>query len=169
MSTTHITPTIGRIVWYRGKDNVVRAAIVTAVHGRFSVNLRVFGIDPEDEEAYTHTNVTHADPEQEPGCFPSWHWMPYQKQQAEKQADAVRLQQHIDMEREAHASGSTQASAACAQVIGSSSGLYGSVRYEALQAALRTPGLTGHGEHLAAAKAYELYLTGKVEATGALD
>jgi hypothetical protein len=86
MSTTHITPTPGRIVWYRGADSNIRAAIVAAAHGPFCVNLQVFGLNADDpEQGYKH-EVTHADPEHEPGCIPSWHWMPYQKQQAEKHA-----------------------------------------------------------------------------------
>lgn len=101
MSTTHITPTIGRIVYYRGADGVTRAAIVTAVHGPFSVNLYVFpaaAIDPV--MMGTHENVTHADPEQEPGCLNSWHWMPYQKQQAEKNAQVDQLAAHASMVKE---------------------------------------------------------------------
>ncbi len=79
-----ITPTVGRIVWYRGNDNVVRAAIVAAVHGIFCLNLYVFGKDQNDTEAGLKTSVTHADATIETSCFPSWDWMPYQKQQAEK-------------------------------------------------------------------------------------
>lgn len=86
MSTNHITPTTGRIVYFRGSDGNIRAAIVTAVHGDYCVNLRSFGIDAKDSEVGQHDSVTHADPEQEPGCFPSWHWMPYQKEQAAKHA-----------------------------------------------------------------------------------
>ena len=88
MSTT-ITPTPGRIVWYRGADGKIRAAIVTAVSGDFCLNLHVFGQTGADPEQGYKDSVTHADPEQEPGCFPSWHWMPYQKQQAEKHAKEV--------------------------------------------------------------------------------
>jgi hypothetical protein len=84
--SNHITPTIGRIVWYRGEDGNIRAAIVTAVHSNFSLNLYVFGSNKMDSDCCCKDNVTHADPEQEPGCFPSWHWMPYQKQQAASRA-----------------------------------------------------------------------------------
>lgn len=86
MSTTHITPTIGRIVWYRGADGETRAAIVTQVNGDFNVNLFVFGRTPADPEQGPQVSVTHADPEQEPGCLLSWHWMPYQLGQAKKDA-----------------------------------------------------------------------------------
>lgn len=75
-------PSIGRIVLYRGKDGLVRPAIVTQVHGQFCVNLNVFGHTSADNETGIHTSVTHAQPDQEPGCFPSWHWMPSQRQAA---------------------------------------------------------------------------------------
>lgn len=74
-------PTIGRIVLHRGADQQVRPAIVTHVWGPMCLNLHVFGKDSSDPHAGIHTSVTHAEPEEEPGCFPSWHWMPYQKQQ----------------------------------------------------------------------------------------
>lgn len=80
----HIEPTIGRSVWYRGKDNAIRAAIITHVWGQFLVNLQVFGKDQNDTEAGIHTSVTHGDIEHEPSCCPSWSWMPYQKGQAAK-------------------------------------------------------------------------------------
>jgi hypothetical protein len=80
----HIEPTIGRSVWYRGKDNAIRAAIITHVWSLFLVNLQVFGKDQNDTEAGIHTSVTHGDIEHEPSCCPSWSWMPYQKGQAAK-------------------------------------------------------------------------------------
>lgn len=80
----HIDPTIGRIVLYRGSDGHTRPAIVTHAHGPFCINAHVFGKNATDPETGVHTSVTHADPEQEPGCFPSWHWMPYQLGQAAK-------------------------------------------------------------------------------------
>lgn len=89
MTTTHIKPTIGRIVYYRGKDGETRAAIVTAVNGDFNLNLFVFPQEIKDADMGLYANVTHADPEIEPGCFPSWHWMPYQKEQAAKHAGAT--------------------------------------------------------------------------------
>lgn len=80
----HIEPTIGRSVWYRGKDNAIRAAIITRVWGAFIVNLQVFGMDENDTEAGIKTSVTHGDIHDEPSCCPSWSWMPYQKGQAAK-------------------------------------------------------------------------------------
>lgn len=78
----HVEPTVGRIVWYRGKDNAVRSAIVTHVWSQFLINLHAFGKDQNDTEAGIHTSVTHGDIEHEPSCCPSWSWMPYQKGQA---------------------------------------------------------------------------------------
>jgi hypothetical protein len=83
-------PTVGRIVLYRGKDGLVRAAIVTHTHGPLCINVHVFGHTAADPEAGVHTSVTHAQPDQEPGCFPSWHWMPYQLQTAgQRHPDAL--------------------------------------------------------------------------------
>jgi hypothetical protein len=81
-----IQPTHGRIVWYRGKDGASRAAIVVGVNGVFNLNLFVFGYNSFDSEQGYKDSVTHADPNVEPNCLPSWDWMPYQKQQAEKHA-----------------------------------------------------------------------------------
>jgi hypothetical protein len=89
MSTTTITPTVGRIVWYRGRDGEVRAAIVCRVNGDFNLNLFVLGLDGLDAECGTYESVTHADPAIEPSCLPSWHWMPYQVEQAKKHAPAA--------------------------------------------------------------------------------
>ena len=75
-------PTTGRIVLYRGKDGAVRPAIVVAAHGPLCVTLNAFPMCGGDPEAGVHTSVTNAQPDQEPGCFPSWHWMPYQIQTA---------------------------------------------------------------------------------------
>jgi hypothetical protein len=88
MSTT-IEPTIGRIVWYRDTDGATRTAIVVGVNGTFNLNLYVFGYSSSDRVGGFKDSVTHADPEHEPSCVPSWHWMPYQKQQAEKHANEV--------------------------------------------------------------------------------
>ena len=79
-----IMPTVGRIVLFRGSDGGIRPAIVTAVHGVFCVNVNVFGSHGNDADAGVRCSVTHADPEQEPACFPSWHWMPYQIQKAKE-------------------------------------------------------------------------------------
>lgn len=89
MSPTHITPTTGRIVWYRGADGETRPAIVIKGNGQFNADLYVFPLNATDTDWGTKATVTHADPEQEPGCLTSWHWMPYQKQQAEKHANDV--------------------------------------------------------------------------------
>lgn len=74
----HIMPTIGRIVYHRGYDKQIRPAIVTHVHSEFCINAQVFAKNGSDTEAGIKTSLTHADPEQEPGCLNSWYWMPYQ-------------------------------------------------------------------------------------------
>ncbi len=89
MSTTHITPTPGRIVWYRGADGNIRPAIVITGNGPFNADLYVFQLNATDTDWGFKPTVTHADPEIEPGCLTSWHWMPYQKQQAEKHANEL--------------------------------------------------------------------------------
>lgn len=89
MSDTFITPTPGRIVWYRGADGEVRPAIVIKGYGLFSADLYVFPLNAGDGDCCFKPTVTHADPQQEPGCLQSWHWMPYQKQQAEKHASEL--------------------------------------------------------------------------------
>jgi hypothetical protein len=86
MSDTFITPTPGRIVWYRGADGEVRPAIVIKGYGLYSADLYVFPLNAADGDWGIKPTVTHADPDLEPGCWQSWHWMPYQKQQAEKHA-----------------------------------------------------------------------------------
>jgi hypothetical protein len=75
-------PTIGRIVLYRGKDGDIRPAIVTKVHGPLCLSLFVFPTGITDSESCFRSSITHAQPDQEPECFPSWHWMPYQIQTA---------------------------------------------------------------------------------------
>lgn len=133
-----ITPTTGRIVYYRGGDGQVRAAIITQVNGDFNLNLHVFPLDFTDADAYIKENVTHADPDVEPGCFPSWHWMPYQKQQAEKADDARQLTAAADREAD-------------------------DKRWRAglLDLALRTPGLHHHSDVLKAAAAYQAHIEGE--------
>lgn len=135
----HPTPTIGRIVYYRGSDGFTRPAIVTAVHGQFSLNLYVFPKDSMDPVmGGIHENVTHADPEREPGCLNSWHWMPYQIDQAKKAESNLK--------------------AASSQTIGDQ--INKSLRAEALNQALRTPGVDGHADVLIAARAYVDYIIG---------
>jgi hypothetical protein len=85
--SNHITPTPGRIVWYRGADGEIRPAIVIKGNGPYNADLYVFPLNAADTDCCLKSTVTHADPEQEPGCLSSWHWMPYQKQQAEKHAN----------------------------------------------------------------------------------
>ena len=106
MSIT-IKPTLGRIVWYRGEDGEFRAAIVVGLNSDFNVNLHVFGHYAGDTQCGAIDSVTHADPEQEPLCFPSWHWMPYQIEQAKKQASAVLAAKNDPIEQQIQAKGLT--------------------------------------------------------------
>ena len=69
-------PSLGACVLFRGRDNRPRAAVVVQVHGRHCVGLYVYGESPEDEEIGHHSSVTLADPIEEPGCFPSWYFIP---------------------------------------------------------------------------------------------
>jgi hypothetical protein len=143
MSTTHITPTPGRIVWYRGADGEIRPAIVTAVHGPFSINLNVFPSSSTDTMMCgARDSVTHADPEQEPSCLNSWHWMPYQKDQAKKaedrEHDAKQLAVAADRAEDAKR-----------------------MRAGVLDMALRTPGMLGHADVLTAAAAYQAHIEGR--------
>jgi len=148
MSTTHIKPTLGRIVWYRGADGESRSAIVTRVHGDFLVNLYVFGLDGLDTDCCMREDVTHADPEQEPGCFPSWHWMPYQVEQAKKaEKDACEAKSLAAAPGHDYAAESR--------------------RLQALQMALSTPGVSGPRGVLDAAAAYQKHMEGTPAPTDA--
>lgn len=87
-----ITPTIGRVVWFRegGSDQAAQpqAALVTYVHSDTMVNLAVF--DPNGFN-YSKTSVTLV---QEGHPVPPWaycEWMPYQKGQAAK-FDAAKFE-----------------------------------------------------------------------------
>lgn len=78
MSNQVITPTVGRIVHFYGKDcEDPRAAIVTCVHSDTKVNLTVFG---STGVAYGMTNVPLIQPGQEKdeSVVQFCEWMPYQ-------------------------------------------------------------------------------------------
>lgn len=152
MTTNHITPTIGRIVYYRGRDNLIRPAMVTAVHSPFSVNLYVFPSSGSDlHPCGSHDVVTHADPEQEPGCLNSWHWMPYQLQQAAKDSP-IKF--------------GGQLSAAYGTLGGENIQQEDQreLRRQCLEMALRTSDCGFHENVIAAAKAYQDHIEGKNEA-----
>ena len=143
-----IKPTVGRIVWYRHTDGAIRAAIVVGVNGDFNLNLFVFGYSSSDMVGGMMDSVTHADPEIEPGCMPSWHWMPYQVEQAKK----------AEAKLEAMSSGRCSTGS----LLGGAAGFSQQhARFDALSMALRTPGLSGHHEVLAAAKAYQAHIEGE--------
>lgn len=131
----NIKPTLGRIVHYRGDDGEFRAAIISGVNGDFNVNLYVFPTSHADTDCGSKMNVTHADPEQEPLCFPSWGWMPYQVEQATKAED-----------REHDAKQLAVAESCAIETSG--------LRAHAIDMALRTPGLDGQQDVIDAASAY---------------
>lgn len=135
MSTTHIKPTLGRIVWYRGEDGEFRAAIITGVNSDFNVNLNVFGHHASDVQCGPKDSVTHANPEKEPLCFPSWGWMPYQLDQAKK----AEKSKDID-------------------AVGRAEPDRSYLRAQAIEMALRTPNLSDHHDVLEAALAYQLHI-----------
>lgn len=142
MSTIHPTATPGRIVWYRGADGFIRAAIVAAVNDPFNLNLFVFGQHAQDPECGPKDSVTHADPDIEPGYFPSWHWMPYQKQQAKKAEDREHDAKQMAVAADRAADDRR-------------------MRAGVLDMALRTPGLENHNQVLAAASAYQAHIDGE--------
>jgi hypothetical protein len=78
-----ISPTIGRIVWYRDGSSQPLAAIVTYVWSDRLVNLAVF--NPNDCLPFGKTSVTlMQDGDQLPVGESYAEWMPYQKGQAAK-------------------------------------------------------------------------------------
>lgn len=150
-----ITPTVGRVVWFYPATNQATSGFAPPDEGQplAAIVARVVDADADvlHLTVFDSNGVPHSMPyvqlvQADQGAPAEGRyatWMPYQIGQAKKKADEPKA-----------------AEAACAgQVIGSSSGLYGSLRYEALRAAMGTPGLHGHDEHIAAAKAYEQYLT----------
>lgn len=82
-----ITPTIGRIVWFKSKvGDIVKdeaPAIVTRVFSDTCVNLTVFqdGGQPINASSVVMTEDFEAS-----GQHNGWRWMPYQREQAAKHA-----------------------------------------------------------------------------------
>lgn len=85
-----ITPTVGRIVWYRPgpRESIATpfngdacAAIITYVHSDLCVNLAVF--DPNGVP-YSRTSVFLIQDGAEKPAYGYAEWMPYQKGQAAK-------------------------------------------------------------------------------------
>jgi hypothetical protein len=78
-----ITPTVGRIVWFRpvGERDAHYAAIVTHVLSDTSVDLVVFGYD---DAACLLGNVELVQGDTAPSDRDYCEWMPYQKGQAAK-------------------------------------------------------------------------------------
>lgn len=81
-----ISPTVGRIVWYRDEtvsEGQPHAAIVTFVHDDRLVNLCVFDYDGRP---YPQTSVYLAQESDEAVPVRFCQWMPYQIGQAKKHA-----------------------------------------------------------------------------------
>jgi hypothetical protein len=156
MSKTHITPSIGRIVWFYPSTRMGSsdfhpptlsdplAAIVAKVIGAATLNLTVF-----DAQGVSHA-MTGVPLVQEGEDVPAdgyyAEWMPYQIGQAKKAED-----------REHDAK---QLAVAAAPSSTDNRGL----RAHALEMALRTPGAQHHTEVLAAAKAYQAHIDGTTAA-----
>jgi len=90
-----ITPTVGRIVWFRAKlqeglpqDTPERAAIVVGVLGDRAINVLVFDFDGH---AVPMLNVLLLQDDDSPPTAVSYcQWMPYQKGQALKSEQASK-------------------------------------------------------------------------------
>lgn len=81
---TTIEPTVGRIVWFYENGGTLTqplAAIITAVHNDFCVNLCAFS-DGGAPMGYSSVPLHQGDEERPHGFF--CEWMPYQKGQAAK-------------------------------------------------------------------------------------
>lgn len=83
-----MTPTIGRIVWFKSRDpdqvgnNASEVpAIITRVWSDTCINLTVFR--DADTPAYA-TSVMMTEDFETSGQSNGWRWMPYQKEQAAK-------------------------------------------------------------------------------------
>lgn len=71
---TKITPTVGRMVYYKATEGVL-PAVITGVHSETCINLQVFN---NCEGVAFRSSVVNG---QNNG---QWDWMPYQKGQAKK-------------------------------------------------------------------------------------
>jgi hypothetical protein len=82
-----ITPTPGRVVWYRtaGQEQAL-AATVAGVLAEDRVNLTVHDFDGR---TFAKQNVKLWQGDGEPPAMPYAEWMPYQKAQAEKDEGIV--------------------------------------------------------------------------------
>lgn len=142
-----ITPTVGRIVWFYPASNQATpgfappdegqplAAIIAGVFGDHAVHLTVFdGIGIPHSEPYVQL-VQEGD--DVPGAGRYATWMPYQIGKAKSELKAADTCQAIRPDP-------TQ------------------LRVHCLEAALRTPGVNGPRDVLAAARAYQDAIEGTV-------
>jgi len=98
-----ITPTVGRIVWYRAKilegshpkESPEQAAIIVNVHDDRTVNLVIFGHNGEIVPK-SHVPLVQ-DGDKLPSQFGYCEWMPFQKGQAAK---VEKLEKQIAAGRE---------------------------------------------------------------------
>lgn len=156
MSTT-IKPTVGRVVWFYPAANRATAgfhaptlndplaAIVAKVIGAHFVNLAVF-----DAHGYSHSMIDVPliqEGEKAPveGCYATW--MPYQIGQAKKAEEKTK-----DTE-----------------LVGRAEPDRHYLRAQAIEMALRTPGLANHDEVLKAAAAYQAHIEGEKAAPAGRD
>lgn len=70
-------PTVGRIVYYKALNGETYPAIVVRVHDESTLGLNVF-YPSSSANAY----IAHVEQGDDLG---TWDWMPYQKQQAQKE------------------------------------------------------------------------------------
>ena len=160
-----ITPTVGRVVWFYPASNVatsgftpppeghplaaIIAGVVDAEAG--AVHLTVFdGVGVPRSEPYVLL-VQEGDTPPAQGRYATW--MPYQIGQAKKHADEPKV----------------ASAALCAgQIVGGAARDDSYVRFQALDLAIRTPGLIGleggHREVLEAARAYQAHIEGAATA-----
>lgn len=143
-----IKPTVGRVVWFHPASNVATsgfahpdageplAAIVARVLSDRIVNLTVFDALGVPHSRTAVQLVQEGDPVPGGGYYATW--MPYQISQAKKDADSRQLAVAADHEAD-------------------------DKRWRAgtLDMALRTPGLNGHQDVLAAAAAYQAHIEGE--------
>lgn len=157
----NIKPTVGRVVWFYPAANQQSAdfsppaageplaAIVAAVLMPNLVNLAVF-----DAMGFAHARTTvplvqEGEAAPADGYFATW--MPYQVEQAKK----------AEAKLEAMSAGSASTAG---QLVGAAGVSQQHARFDALSMALRTPGVNGHHDVLAAANAYLAHIEGEMAA-----
>jgi len=160
MSTT-IKPTVGRVVliFFAAGTNLVGYALpadpstpvpglVTCVHSEACINVAAFDADGCILPITSVHLLQDGDERPTSGIWAEW--MPYQVEQAKK----------AEAKLEAMSGGSCSTGS----LLGAASFSPQHTRFDALSMALRTPGLSGHRDVLAAAKAYQAHIEGEATA-----